>query len=322
MGLALAPAPGSYVRHIRTPDLGELAAAQPDKNRRYVQLEPGGLVGDLLDVNLGSVQIFRERLDVGMLVEAAPAANLVPFGILLSGRGEVRFCGDALDVASVAQATGGTWDIRFDGPLDYVSWVFERSWFEREVECVRGAPPPADWFRSGAHAASARAVGRLAATIVRALERVSASPALLDSAQVRRRLESEILRLCVEALSSGAPPSLPASYGRRRRGVRRALEFLHEQPEPAVTISALCAVAGVSARTLEYGFREHLGMTPVRYARLVRLNGARRDLLRASPQTTTVTDVALGWGFSEFGRFAGEYRRFFGERPSETLRRC
>lgn len=322
MGLALAPPPGPYVRRVRTPDLGELAAAQPDKNRRYVQLEPGALVGDLLDARLGSVQIFRERLDVGMLVEAAPAANLVPFGILLASRSDVRFCGDALDGASVAQATGGAWDIRFDGPLDYVSWVFERSWFEREVECVRGAPAPADWFRSGAHAASARDVGRLAATIIGGLDRLSSSPALLDCSQVLRRLESEILRLCVEALSSGDPPPRPASYGRRRRGVRRALEYLHDQPEPHVTISALCAVAGVSARTLEYGFREHLGMTPMRYARLVRLNGARRDLLRTAPHATTVTDVALGWGFVELGRFAGEYRRFFGELPSETLRRC
>jgi len=311
------------VRHVRTPDLGELAEAQPDKNRRYVQLEPGALVGDLLDARLGRVQIFRERLDAGMLLEAAPAATLVPFGILLSSRGEVRFCGEALDVASVAQATGGAWDIRFGGSIDYVSWVFERAWFEREVERLGAESPRGEWFRSRARPAATDAVQRLAATIVRVLERLAATPALLERPAVLRALEAEILRLSVTALESSDLPADPAgSYGRRRRGVRRAVEFLHDQPEPDVTIPALCAVAGVSERTLEYGFREHLGVTPQRYLKLVRLNGARRDLLRASPSATTVTDVALGWGFLELGRFAGEYRRFFGELPSETLRRC
>jgi AraC family ethanolamine operon transcriptional activator len=44
-------------------------------------------------------------------------------------------------------------------------------------------------------------------------------------------------------------------------------------------------------------------------------------LLHASdPEETTVTQVAFGLGFWDLGRFAGAYRRLFGERPSETLR--
>jgi AraC-like DNA-binding protein len=31
--------------------------------------------------------------------------------------------------------------------------------------------------------------------------------------------------------------------------------------------------------------------------------------------------VALYYGFAHLGRFAGEYRKAFGESPSETLRR-
>jgi len=35
-----------------------------------------------------------------------------------------------------------------------------------------------------------------------------------------------------------------------------------------------------------------------------------------------VTEILAGMGIWEFGRFAGRYRRHFGELPSETLRRA
>jgi len=35
----------------------------------------------------------------------------------------------------------------------------------------------------------------------------------------------------------------------------------------------------------------------------------------------TVTEVATRWGFLHFGRFAGDYQKQFGEKPSETLQR-
>ena len=38
--------------------------------------------------------------------------------------------------------------------------------------------------------------------------------------------------------------------------------------------------------------------------------------------TTTVTDVAMMFGFFELGRFAGRYRHTYGEVPSETLRQA
>jgi len=34
-----------------------------------------------------------------------------------------------------------------------------------------------------------------------------------------------------------------------------------------------------------------------------------------------VTDVALDWGFLHFGWFSQDYRRLFGETPSQTLHR-
>jgi transcriptional regulator GlxA family with amidase domain len=61
-------------------------------------------------------------------------------------------------------------------------------------------------------------------------------------------------------------------------------------------------------------------MSPQRYMRAERLEGARRALSQKDGQPTTVTGVATRYGFYELGRFAATYRNAFGEAPSETLR--
>jgi len=43
--------------------------------------------------------------------------------------------------------------------------------------------------------------------------------------------------------------------------------------------------------------------------------------LAAKTSTTTVTAVAMDHGFFQLGRFSADYRRAFGELPSETLGR-
>ena len=72
--------------------------------------------------------------------------------------------------------------------------------------------------------------------------------------------------------------------------------------------------------TLHEAFREHLDTTPKAYLKVLRLNAARQDLLEGA-RGRRVTDVALDWGFVHFGWFSQDYRRLFGETPSQTLRR-
>jgi AraC family ethanolamine operon transcriptional activator len=48
----------------------------------------------------------------------------------------------------------------------------------------------------------------------------------------------------------------------------------------------------------------------------------RRELHRADPATTEVSDVANDWGFWHLGWFAADYRRLFGEPLLATLARA
>ena len=106
------------------------------------------------------------------------------------------------------------------------------------------------------------------------------------------------------------------------RAVRRALAHLDASEQAAtLTVPELASVVGVSVRALQAGFRTSLDATPLEILHERRMRLAHRDLQNAAPATTTVAAVADRWGFAHHGRFAAEYRRRFGEAPSDTLRR-
>lgn len=88
-------------------------------------------------------------------------------------------------------------------------------------------------------------------------------------------------------------------------------------PTPMAT---LCRVVGRSERGLRNAFYRVRGMSPKRCLQAERLRGARQALTNEAPGAISVTCVATAYGFYELGRFAGIYKREFGEAPSETLR--
>jgi len=85
-------------------------------------------------------------------------------------------------------------------------------------------------------------------------------------------------------------------------------------------LSELCNASNVSERTLQYAFRDIMGMSPLTYLHRLRLHRARDELRAAMSDSTTVTDVALNWGFWHFGEFSRAYKNCFNELPSATLR--
>ena len=110
--------------------------------------------------------------------------------------------------------------------------------------------------------------------------------------------------------------------GRRHHAiVARLEEFLEANLDRPLYLAEICTAIGVAERTLRLACEEHLGMGPIRYFSLRRMQTVRCALLRADPSTATVTQIATDHGFWELGRFSVTYRSLFGEPPSETLRR-
>ena len=147
------------------------------------------------------------------------------------------------------------------------------------------------------------------------------TPALLareDIAQgLRRRLERAMVRCLASALAKRE-----SLASRHHRLVMARLETLAlASPQRALDLGEICRFVGVPERTLRLCCKEQLGMGPIRYLRLRRMQEARCALERADPSRTTVTKVATDHGFWELGRFSVAYRVMFGESPSAALHR-
>lgn len=103
--------------------------------------------------------------------------------------------------------------------------------------------------------------------------------------------------------------------------IRRAIELLDADPGEPHTVTGIARACGVSARSLQAGFRRYVGVPPMTYLRQLRLRRAHADLCTADPALVGVAEVAWRWGFGHLGRFAAAYREVYGCNPSETLRR-
>ncbi|WP_034296316.1 AraC family transcriptional regulator [Herbaspirillum sp. RV1423] len=103
--------------------------------------------------------------------------------------------------------------------------------------------------------------------------------------------------------------------------VKGVEHYIEEHAHEPITVGDLAEYAGVSSRSLYSGFRRFRNTSPMHYLKEVRLRRVHEELLLASPTSGAVTNVALRWGFSHLGHFTTDYKRRFGETPSQTLMR-
>ena len=135
-----------------------------------------------------------------------------------------------------------------------------------------------------------------------------------------KQFESSLLN----ALLYGQPHSLHGQLeGTRERNVspyfiKRIEAYIAEHLHEPLSVETLAEHGGVSVRTLFAGFRTYRGTTPMHYLRDLRLERVNEEL--RSGRVESVTDTAYKWGFAHLGRFAQEYKRRYGESPSETRR--
>lgn len=152
---------------------------------------------------------------------------------------------------------------------------------------------------------------------VRALLARSASADSHSAAALQARCLAWLRAAMMDAeCSVNTVPALP----RRRMAVERVRRFIHEHLAESMTLAELCSHAHLQARSLEYGFRDLVGLSPFKYIKMLRLGEVRRRLQTSNPAERSVSEVALDCGFCHLSQFAADYKRVFLESPSATRR--
>lgn len=136
-----------------------------------------------------------------------------------------------------------------------------------------------------------------------------------------RRTENILLALLLETIPHG-PARVQAEGGTETPWyITMAETHMMEGITEQVSMKRLAEVTGMNPRTLHEGFRKHRGYSPMKFLREQRMVRVKEELSQPV-EKTTVTEVALKWGFCHLSRFSSYYSARFGERPSDTLSRA
>lgn len=106
------------------------------------------------------------------------------------------------------------------------------------------------------------------------------------------------------------------SRGRASAKLDQLEAYMRSRLYAPISLVDLANAISVSPRTLHVLCHRHRGVAPMMLLRQLRLEAARRRLL--SEPGSSVTDVALEFGFGHLGRFSAYYRERFGELPRDT----
>ncbi|MBI3153893.1 MAG: helix-turn-helix domain-containing protein [Burkholderiales bacterium] len=305
-----------------TRDADEQASCLRNWDQVYEQLAPGGFEGRFTEVRLGRLQLFREVTNRALYQAGRVREGEQVLGVPVAMQGAGCCAGRPLGPDGiVSMRGGGTLDLCTPQDFDIVAAAMPVAALERYANEVEDCAPG----RAGAGCAvldlGSGPAQELRTLLRTALDVARLRPSALQITALHRTLEQALLASAARVLSR-ASDDLPSRAPARLRHalVARARDYMRAHVDEPLTIGDLCRALRVSRRTLQYSFQDVLQINPASYLRALRLNGARRALRAAQPGGDGVHDIAARWGFWHLSRFASDYRRMFGELPSQTLR--
>lgn len=301
-------------------ELAELVRA--DADIEYSQLSGGRFEGTTRRLELGDLRVHLTRTGGETVSRAFGFGPNLCVNIPVAA-GDLVWDGASIPRPSVIQSAGSDGYVRRGRDLQSVSFAGPRARLARDAAALAGATdePLDPWAGDlGRTSASCRELIDLALELAHyELHDVAVlhGEAYLD--RLRDRIERALLNLLVDQVEARGerPPPLRA----RRRIVMCAMELVEESENLHMSVAELCLALGISARSLEYAFRDFCGLTPHQYIHLQRLRAARRALRESERSRGAVKAAAYGAGFRQLGRFSVQYRQFFGESPTDTLAR-
>lgn len=282
--------------------------------QRYHQVGAGPFAGEMTCIDFDGVVLVRERSNRRLIQEGS--MNVLSIGWIPKQTGLFRCNGVDLDPQRIVlYGERAEFDIACDAAELIGVAIAPRTL----AGLIQATPMPTARFSSGVRLMPAA----IAAPLREAVSRALAMAERGDDRETRSRevLRRELIRLVL------AIADLPDVGCRKRcddtyaRVVASAKRVLNSQLPYSMGIPDLCRRIGVSRRNLFYAFEAVLDTSPHQYLKTVRLDAVRRALKRQHADKRRIADLAWDAGFQNPSQFAADYKRRFGELPSDTTLR-
>lgn len=283
---------------------------------RHEQLSPGSFNASLHFAATPTTVVYHEKFGAACRIQGALKPGLVGVSVPREAtRVSGRWWGVEHPANAISYGSGACEiDMVFSPDYDNTLALVEEERFRHQFEILAGHAP--DFLDQAGNFVDVRpggleSLGRKLHSLVYEEVAGTVAPGAFN-------LDGRVVEALVDVLAM--PVRVWTTRSQNKGLVYRALA-LAATSKYTFSVAALCLRLRSSKRTLEYAFIDCLGLPPSTCFRLRRLNLCRACLSASDPALSTVKAIIAEFGFRDSGRFAADYRKHFGEFPSETLRR-
>ncbi len=313
--------PKTRLKVTQSAGLDQLAQSISGWEQVYDQTSPGRFYGSLTELMVGQVQLFVELSSHALVQSCKTWEGATWFGIPLQGNQVGRVDGVKIEPHMLAVHSGeGNFQLTTPDDFCFFGIVIQTEVLHEYAQ-VEHSELDSDLFSQRVLQLPSIVLNEYRFWLSQLLQSNSAQLEGMTP-QAQKHLHSEALSGLVHLLTqSQKGPRDRTSAQHARRMLSRARDYLEAHTDRCVTVHELCVQLGSSPRALQDCFRNYVGLSPKTYLKTLKLNEARRELRRVDSEHASVSDVAVRYGFWHLSRFAADYRKLFGELPSDTLRR-
>ena len=293
----------------------------PGWDLEFMQMSHGQVQGQQTVATLPGLQLVRERYDGVVLSQCGVAhKNSVLVGLPVHMSDEALCNGMPWKSGACIIPGDREYHAKLP-PHDLLSVVLDRSTLAAYIRETEGVDIQSLLDKRMWLAQDPALVGEASRRVHDLLRALQEAQVDVDDPVIARSALDAVLEVIGPLMASVADaPRVGFREISHTQIVRTARDHVMAHKDEPLRILDICRATGVSRRALQDSFNDVLGVSPLAYLRLLRLNGVRRALSAPTPELQ-IKDVVAQWGVWHLGRLGGEYKALFGELPSETLKR-
>jgi len=298
------------IQHYEFNDFDHFSEMIKQGKLEQAQLDKGGFKGNLSQVAHGPIRIARHKMDRTILQRGSGHEGNTIFIIPGNMEQKINWRNHDMSANSIGILKYGMEHESITLPNFLAFSVSISNQYLEELAIILGFPK----FLIVAKTNEVIVIAKNdAIEIQKLLTNICNSKILIESV-----LNYELPRLIITSICNMKNQCITKSGKPRNLIFKRAQSLIESNIRENINILSLSKELGISERNLRYVFNEKVGFGPKKYITNCKLNKVRKEL--KNKRNGSINTLANDFGFWHSGNFAADYKKLFGEFPSQTMK--